>query len=82
MREPPLLRVEWIDCVMLENKWQEEEDILASKTLIVSVGFRIKEEDGFLYLGATWQGDPRHIAFAQPIAIPIRAIVKKRRIGH
>ena len=82
MREPTLLRVEWVDCVLMDNAWTELEDIKTARIPIVSVGFKAKEEDGFLYLAATWQGDDDAKPFAQLIAIPIRAIVKKRRIGH
>jgi hypothetical protein len=82
MKEPPLLRVEWVDCSLLGNHWQEPEELKAADAPIISIGFRVKEENGFLYLAASWQGDDTHKPFAQPIAIPVRAIVKKRRIGH
>ncbi len=81
MKEPPLLRVEWIDCSLLSNHWYESEEMQPGPDMpIVSVGFRVKEENGFLVLAASWQGDDAHKPFAQPIAIPLRAIVKKRRI--
>jgi hypothetical protein len=82
MREPILLRVEWVDSVMLGNFWQDADDLTAAESPIVTVGFKVKEKNGYLYLAASWQADDTHRAFAQPIAIPIRAIVKKRRIGH
>ncbi len=82
MREPPLLRVEWVDCVLLYNRWQDGDEMRTTETPIVSVGFRVKEEGGFLFLASSWQADDEHRHFAQAIAIPIRAIVKKRRIGH
>jgi len=58
------------------------EDMTGADVPNVTVGFKVKEEDGYLYLAASWQADDTHRAFAQPIAIPVRAIVKKRRIGH
>ncbi len=82
MREPILLRVEWVDSSLLASGWQEKGDMTGAYTPNVSVGFKVKEENGFLYLAASFQADDTHKPFAQPIAIPIRAIVKKRRIGH
>ncbi len=82
MKEPVLLRVEWVDSARLASGWQEVEDMEGSDVPNVTVGFRVKEENGFLFLAASWQADDTHKPFAQPIAIPVRAIVKKRRIGH
>ncbi len=81
MREPLLLRVEWVDSDLWSG-WQDAEDIQAALKSIISVGFRVKEEDGFLYIANSWNPNPRRLDFAGVTAIPIRAIVKKRRIGH
>ena len=81
MREPQLLRVEWVDSDLWFG-WQDAEDIQAALEPIISVGFRVKEEDGFLYVANSWNPNPRRLAFAGVTAIPIRAIVKKKRIGH
>ncbi len=80
MKKPVILRVEWVDCVLLRNEWGDSDDLVASKGPIVSVGFRMKSEDGFLYLAASWQPDERHLAWAQAIAIPESAILRKRRL--
>ena len=82
MKEPVLLRVEWVDASLLESGWQEAEEMSGANIPNIDVGFRVKEEDGFLYLAAGFQADDTHKPFSRPIAIPIRAIVKKRRIGH
>ena len=82
MKEPVLLRVEWVDASLLAGGWQEAEEMSGANIPNVDVGFRVKEEDGFLYLAAGFQADDTHKPFSRPIAIPIRAIVKKRRIGH
>ena len=82
MKEPPLLRVEWVDSSLLNPGWQEAEDMTGAAVPNVTVGFKVKEEDGFLYLAASFQAEDTHKPFSQPIAIPVRAIVKKRRIGH
>ncbi len=80
MREPPLLRVEWVDSVFAKNEWVDAKDLKADDTSIVTVGFRVKEEDGYLFLASTWNPDLTHKDFASIIEIPLRAIVKKRRI--
>ena len=80
MREPILLRVEWLDCVLPDNRWEMPDEMVTAGSPIISVGFKVKEENGFLYLAATWQGDDAHKPFAQTIVIPLRAIVKKRRL--
>ena len=67
---------------MLPAGWQEAEEMTGAGTPNVDVGFRVKEEDGLLYLAAGFQADDTHKPFSRPIAIPVRAIVKKRRIGH
>jgi len=82
MKEPPLLRVEWVDSSLLNPGWQEAREMIGADVPNVTVGFRVKEEGGFLYLAASFQAEDTHKPFSQPIAIPIRAIVKKRRIGH
>ena len=82
MREPTLLRVEWVDASLLASGWQEAEEMTGAPIPNVTVGFEVKEEDGFLFLAASFQADDTHKPFSQPIAIPTRAIVKKRRIGH
>ena len=82
MKEPVLLRVEWVDASLLAGGWQEAEEMSGANIPNVDVGFRVKEEDGFLYLAAGFQADDTHKPFSRPIAIPVRAIVKKRRIGH
>lgn len=82
MREPPLLRVEWVDSVFAKNEWADAEDVKADDSSIVSVGFRVKEEEGYLFLASTWNPDETHKDFALIIEIPLRAIVKKRRLGH
>ena len=82
MREPPLLRVEWVDASLLDSGWQEAKEMTGANVPNVNVGFRVKEEDGFLYLAAGFQAEDTHKPFSQPIAIPIRAIVKKERLGH
>jgi hypothetical protein len=81
MKEPPLLRVEWVDSDLWSG-WQDAEDVQAASESIITVGFRVKEEDGFLYLANSWNPNPRRLAWAGVTAIPLRAIVKKRRIGH
>ena len=81
MVKPVLLRVEWVDCVLLRNEWGDSDDLVASKGPIVSVGFRVKSENGFLYLAASWQQNERHLPWAQTIAIPESAVLRKRRIG-
>ena len=80
MRKPILLRVEWMDCVLLRNEWADSDDLEVPNTPIVSVGFRVKSEDGFLFLAATWQRNERHLTWAQTIAIPESAILRKRRL--
>ena len=82
MKEPPLLRVEWVDSALLAAQWWETDDLDANTPPIVSVGFRVKAEDGLLYLAGSWNPSERHLPWTQVIAIPERAIVKKRRIGH
>lgn len=82
MKEPPLLRVEWVDSVFVRNEWIDKHEMKPDDTSIVSVGFRVKEEGGYLFLAATWNPDATHKDYALVIAIPERAIVKKRRIGH
>ena len=81
MKEPPLLRVEWVDSDLWSG-WQDAEDVQAALEPIISIGFKVKEEDGFLYLANSWNPNPRRLAWAGVTAIPIRSIVKKRRIGH
>ena len=80
MREPPLLRVEWVDSVFLENRWRDVSDLPNLEEFMISVGFRMKEQDGFLFLASSLNLADSHLA--NVIAIPIRAIVKKKRIGH
>ncbi|KKN75212.1 hypothetical protein LCGC14_0382110 [marine sediment metagenome] len=80
MREPILLRVEWVDSSLLTPGWQEAEDMTGAVVPNVTVGFKVKEQDGFLYLAASFQAEDTHKPFAQPVAIPVRAIVKKRPI--
>jgi len=81
MKQPPLLRVEWVDSKLIRNEWQNQGDMQAGGVPIVSVGFRVKEEDGNLYLAASWNGNPDELPFAAPVAIPLRAIVRKCAIG-
>ena len=80
MAEPVLLRVEWVDSSLMASGWQEAEGMTGAGIPNVTVGFRGKEEGGFLFLAASWQADDTHKPFAQPIAIPVRSIVKKRRL--
>lgn len=80
MKEPSLLRVEWVDASLLPGGWQEAEEMMGAEVPNVTVGFRVKEEGGFLYLAASFQAEDTHKPFSQPIAIPLRAIVKKRRL--
>ena len=82
MKEPPILRVEWVDSSFLYSGWQEVGEMTGADVPNVTVGFRVKEEDGFLYLAASFQAEDTHKPFAQSMAIPVGAIVKKRRIGH
>ncbi|KKN34497.1 hypothetical protein LCGC14_0792920 [marine sediment metagenome] len=82
MREPPLLRVEWVDSVFAKNEWADAKDLTADTKSIVTVGFRVKEEDGYLFLASTFNPDDTHKDFALILEIPVRAIVKKKRIGH
>lgn len=82
MKEPPLLRVEWVDSALIGAQWWETEDLDASTPPIVSVGFRVKAENGLLYLAGSWNPSERHLPWAQVIVIPERAIVKKRRISQ
>lgn len=72
--------MEWLDCILLRNEWVDDDDLGDLASVIVSVGFRVKSEDGFLFLAATWQRDEKHLSWAQTIAIPERAIVRKRRL--
>jgi len=81
MKEPILLRVEWVDASLLNPGWQEAEEMTGADTPNVDVGFRVKEEGGILYLAAGFQADDTHKPFSRPIAIPVRAIVKKRRVN-
>ncbi len=81
MKEPVLLRVEWVDSDLWSG-WQDAEDIQAALEPIITVGFKAKEEDGFLYIANSWNPNPRRLMWAGITAIPVRAIVKKRRIGH
>ena len=81
MKEPPLLRIEWVDSDLWSG-WQDAEDVQAALLPIITYGLRVKEEDGFLYLANSWNPNPRRSAWAGVTAIPVRAIVKKRRIGH
>jgi hypothetical protein len=81
MKEPPLLRVEWVDAEMWSG-WQDAEDIQAGLEPIVTYGFRVKEEDGYLYLAHSHNPNPGRWEWAGLVGIPVRAIVKKRRIGH
>ncbi len=75
MKEPILLRVEWVD----SESWVGwHEDVTAGEPL-VTYGLRVKEEDGHLYLAHTRNSESE---WAGLIAIPVRSIVKKRRIGH
>jgi len=80
MGEPPLLRVEWVDASLLDSGWQEAQDMTGADVPNVDVGFRVKEEGGILYLAAGFQAEDTHKPFSRPIAIPIRSIVKKRRV--
>ncbi len=80
MTEPILLRVEWVDCVLIRNQWMDTDDLDHAGSPIISVGFRVKSENGFLYLAGSWQQDERHLPWAQTIAIPERSIVKKKRL--
>ncbi len=77
--KPILLWVEWVDSDLWSG-WQDAEDLRAALIPIISVGFRAKEEDGFLYLANSWNPNPRRMAWAGITAIPVRAIVRKRRI--
>ena len=47
----------------------------------VDVGFKVKEEDGYLFLASTFNPDDTHKDFALVIEIPVGAIVKKRRVN-
>jgi len=80
MKEPSLLRVEWVDSDLWSG-WQDA-DIQAALKPIISVGFRVKAEDGFLYIANSWNPNPRRLEWAGVTAIPVRAIVKKKRIGN
>ncbi|KKL89973.1 hypothetical protein LCGC14_1909360 [marine sediment metagenome] len=82
MKEPPLLRVEWVDSALIGAQWWETDELNTATAPIVSVGFKVKIEDGMLYLAGSWNPSERHLPWAQVIAIPESAIVKKRRIGH
>lgn len=75
----PILRVEWVDSDLWSG-WQDAEDIQAALKPIISIGFRVKSEDGFLYLANSWNPNPRRLAWAGVTAIPERAIVKKKRL--
>jgi len=77
MREPALLRVEWVDSALIGAQWWETDDLDAQTPPIVSVGFRVKTQDGMLYLAGSWNPSKRHLPWAQVIAIPESAIVKK-----
>lgn len=80
MKEPPLLRVEWIDSILVGAGWRDEMPDV--EVPIVSVGFKAEQKDGFLFLAGSWNPGEDHAHWSCVIAIPIRAIVKKRRIGH
>ncbi len=82
MKEPPLLRVEWVDSLFLEHRWRDTDDLPDMGLSVISVGYRMKRKDGFLFLAASWNQDEGSVHWANVIAIPERAIVKKRRIGH
>ncbi len=82
MPKPVLLWVEWVDSSLLINQWADDNDLHGTNPPIVSVGFKVKSEDGFLILAASWQRDDTTKRWAQPIAIPERAIVRKRRMPH
>ena len=74
-----LLWVEWVDSDLWTG-WQDAEDVQAALDPIVSVGFKVKEEDGFLYLANSRNPNPRRLAWAGVTAIPVRAIVRKKRL--
>ncbi len=82
MKEPPLLKVEWVDSALIGAQWWETDELKAATPHIISVGFKVKAENGMLYLAGSWNPSERHLPWAQVIAIPERAIVKKRRLGH
>ncbi len=80
MAKPILLWVEWEDSVLVKNQWCDTEDLGVRDEPIVSVGFRVKVENGYLFLAGSWVSDPEHLPWAQTIAIPERAIVRKKRL--
>ncbi len=75
MKEPPLLRVEWVDSDMWSG-WHDDDTKIWPEP-IVTVGFRVKEEDGYLYLAHSRNPNPERCEWAGLIAIPVRAIVKR-----
>lgn len=77
-----LLRVEWVDSAFLAQRWRDIDDTPDLSKPIVSVGFRMKEENGYLFLAGSVNPDEDHLPWGNVVAIPVRAIVKKRRIGH
>lgn len=78
--KPILLRVEWVDATLLENRWQDAADLEAGEGNITTVGFRVKSEDGYLFLAGSWNPAESHLQWASVMAIPERAIVKKKRL--
>jgi hypothetical protein len=81
VREPVLLRVEWVDSALIGAQWWETDELDAQTPPIVSVGFKVKVKGGMLYLAGSWNPSERHLPWAQVIAIPEVAIVKKRRVN-
>ena len=80
MKEPVLLRVEWVDSEVWSG-WHDDDTKVGSEP-IVTYGLKVKEEGGYLYLAHSHNPNPHRYEWAGLVAIPVRAIVKKRRIGH
>ena len=80
--KPVLLWVEWEDSILLKNAWCDTDDLTARNGPIVTVGFKVKIEDGYLFLAGSWVSDKESLPWAGMIAIPERAIVRKRRLSR
>ena len=73
-------RVEWVDSTLMENRWRDDDD-MDGVGIIISVGFRVKQADGVLYLAANHNPQEGHLHWSAVTAIPLRAIVKREVIS-
>ena len=73
-------RVEWVDSTLMENRWRDDDDMDGAGP-IISVGFKVKQENGVLYLAGNYNPQEGHLHWSAVTSIPVRAILKREVIS-